>query len=537
MKKKIIFILLILVVTLSIIGCAKEVSLVETKEKYFIMYSNDNISVKISNTVKDKENIYSMLLEDLQKINEFSSIHKIEIDIDEKHIIPKIEGTIKCNSNFVNTEEFKKELIKKSYDIYDNWISEGLYARIFKEDMEVLEFPEYYEEHDFSLFGARFFEPFASKSEIENVQAASINLVEYIIKKGKKEELLKNQVDISDIEEWGKDKNIDLSYQRSIESLMNRMEANKLNSNVYLTLNTKEDINGFTIELRTIDKQYDVAEELEDFILKMDTSIKGIKEGIKKDAPNFYNDYSTVIENVPKIHYYFDNNSKTQGGAFLGKGMIELKRLSAQAHEFGHILVTDSFLKNSIQIDNMPQWLDEGIVNYLDMAYSGLIGEEMVSDLLEARKDDTVKEIYYDYDKVIEVLEVNDIDLNKLDKIIKDKDERIKIVNIVLIDGIKVIKNKGLEILVEDTVFVKDGYNANQTLRPMDEGNYIDYHLNQIFTNYLIHEYGLEKLLYLRVEDFDILTYEDYFGKGYGELKADWMKYLKENIKAIELIL
>lgn len=107
---------------------------------------------------------------------------------------------------------------------------------------------------------------------------------------------------------------------------------------------------------------------------------------------------------------------------FLGKGIIELKRLSAQAHEFGHILVADSFLKNNIPIDNMPEWLNEGIVNYLDIAYSGLVA---------------------------------------------------------------------------DTVFVKDEYDINQTLRPMDEGNYNDYHLNQIFTNYLIHEYGLEKLLYL----------------------------------------
>ncbi|MDU5083563.1 MAG: hypothetical protein E6231_20060, partial [Bacillota bacterium] len=525
MRKKIIFILLILVVTLSIIGCAKEVSLVETKEEYFTMYSNDNISVKISNTVKDKENAYSTVLEDLQRINEFSPIHNIEIDIDidEKHVIPKVEGNIKCNSNFINTEEFKKELIKKSYDIYDNWISEGLYAKIFEADMEFLEFSKYYEAQDFSLFGARFFEPFSSKNEIENIKSASVDLVEYLIKNGKKEELLKNQVYISDIEEWANDKNIDLSYQRSIESLMNRMEVNKLKPNIYLTINTKESVNGFIIEPRTMDEQYDTAEELEDFILKMDTSIKGIKEGIKKDAPNFYNDYSTVIENVPKIHYYFDNNTKTQGGAFSGKGMIELKSLSAQAHEFGHILVTDSLLKNNIPIDNMPKWLNEGIVNYLDMAYSGLIAKEIVSDLLEARKDDTVKEIYYDYDKVIEVLEINDIDLNEIDKIIKDKDERIKIVNIVLIDAIKLIKDKGSEILVVGTVFVKDGYNTNQTLRPMDEGNYIDYHLNQIFTNYLINEYGLEKLLYLMVEDFSTLTYEEYFGKSYEELKVDWI--------------
>ncbi|MCQ4925801.1 hypothetical protein NE686_22100, partial [Tissierella carlieri] len=180
-----------------------------------------------------------MALESLQKINRFSPIHKIEIDIDEKNVIPKIEDSIKCNSSFVETEEFKKELIKKSYGIYDNWITEGLYGKIFDLEKKEVDFTAYYSNNDFSLFGARFFEPFTSKEEIENVQAISIDLVEYLIKKGKKEDLLKNQLDISDIEEWAKDKNIDLSYQREIDSLMNRMEVNKLKPNIYLTINTK----------------------------------------------------------------------------------------------------------------------------------------------------------------------------------------------------------------------------------------------------------------------------------------------------------
>lgn len=131
MNKKISLILLILIITLFTNGCTNEVSLIETKEEYFTTYTNDNISIKISNKVKDKENIYSTVLEDMQKIDGFSPMHNIEIDIDEKHVIPKVEGSIKCNSNFIDTEEFKKELIKRSYDIHDNWISEGLYIKIF----------------------------------------------------------------------------------------------------------------------------------------------------------------------------------------------------------------------------------------------------------------------------------------------------------------------------------------------------------------------------------------------------------------------
>lgn len=134
--------------------------------------------------MKDKDDIYSIVLENLQKINGFSPTHKIEINIDQKHVIPKVEDSIKCNGRFINTEEFKKELIKKSYGIYDNWISKGLYVKIFEVDTKETEFSKYYETHEFSLFGARFFEPFASKDEVENVQAASIDLIGYLIKKG-----------------------------------------------------------------------------------------------------------------------------------------------------------------------------------------------------------------------------------------------------------------------------------------------------------------------------------------------------------------
>ncbi|MBU3209538.1 hypothetical protein KPL28_07780 [Clostridium algidicarnis] len=154
----------------------------------------------------------------------------------------------------------------------------------------------------------------------------------------------------------------------------------------------------------------------------MDINIKNIKEGIKKDASNFYDDYSEEIENVPKIYYYFDNTSEIQGGAFTGEGIIEFKDLTGQAHEFSHILI------------NYLKWLSEGIANYLDIAYSGLVARDTVSYFLKTKKDENelVKEkSYCGYDKVIKILEENNID-----KIMEDKYERIKIVTILDIDWI-----------------------------------------------------------------------------------------------------
>jgi len=543
MRKKASLILLIFVFILFTNGCVEEVSLIETKGEYFTTYENDNISIKIYNAVKEKENIYNTILEDLQKINGFSPINNMGIDIDEKYIMPKIEDSIKCNSSFIDTKEFKKELIKKSYDIYDNWISEGLYVKIFEVDTKEIEFSKYYETHEFSLFGARFFEPFASKDEVENVQAASIDLVEYLIKKGKKEELLRNQVYISDIEEWGKDKNIDLSYQRSIEGLMNRMEVNKLKPNIYLTINTKEDINGFIIDIQTIDEQYDTAKKIEEFIVMMDVNIKNIREGIKKDAPNFYNEYSDAIESVPKIHYYFDNRLEADGGAVTEKGIVNLRDLIAQAHEFSHILIMDSFLNNNIVV-NKPRWLDEGIANYFDFIYSdsykfkieGIYANIYSNDLRSEEKLTEHEENLIN--NINTIFQANNMDLSNTTEIMTNKSERIKICHIWFSSVLKHAEVTGSESSIKDTVFISgEPSNPKQKSWPMGKGNYINYHANFSFTTYLIEEYGLEKLLYLMVEDFSTLTYEEYFGKSYEELKVDWIEYLKENIKAIELIL
>ena len=538
MRKKM---LIILIFILFITGCSQEVNLIEMKNDYFTIYENDNISIKISNTVEDGANIYNTVLENLQKINEFSPIHKIKIDIAGKYVIPDVEDSIKCNGNFTNTEEFKKELIRKSYDIYDNWISEGLYGKIFDTETKDTDFSRYYKNNEFSLFGVRFFEPFSSKEEIQNVTSASVDLVEYLIKKGKKDELLENKIELSDIEEWAKDKKIDLSYQKNIENLMNRMEVNKLRPNSFLTINTKENNNGFTIDILTMDEQYDTAKKIEETILNFDVDIMKIREGIREDAPNFYNEYSNELNNVPKIHYYFDNNSKVST-AEMGKGRINLTNLDAQPHEYSHILMADPFLENNIKVDK-PRWLDEGTASYLDFAYSDSFKfrlERFYTSFVKTSLSFEGK--LNEYEKltknISKILEANNIDLSNPDEIMKNKSERIKVCHIIYLPGLKYSELMGFDPSIKDTVFVLGEPNRiGQKSWPMDAGNYINYHANFSFSNYLIHEYGLEKILYLSLEDFSTLTYEEVFGKSYEELKADWIKYLKNNIKDIELIL
>lgn len=181
MRKILILIFIPIVILIGWSKKDEQILLLETSSGGYPTYQNDNIKTKISDNIDEKESVYTCILNELRKINEFAPIKDLEIQISKQYVVPNIDEGIKCDAKFIETEEFKKELIRKSYEIYDNWISEGLYAKIYEIDEKEVDFVKYYANKDFSLLGVRVFEPFATKEEVENVQAASRDLVKYLL--------------------------------------------------------------------------------------------------------------------------------------------------------------------------------------------------------------------------------------------------------------------------------------------------------------------------------------------------------------------
>ncbi|WMM24655.1 hypothetical protein RBU61_17265 [Tissierella sp. MB52-C2] len=541
-NRKMIF---LLIITILLIGCSEKnekkepIQLIEVSSGGSTIYQNDNIKIKIADNTDEKEIIYTSILNELQRIDEFSPIENLEIEISKQYIVPNIDKIIKCDAKFIETEEFKKELIKKSYGIYDNWISEGLYAKIYDIEKKEVDFTTYYSNNEFSLFGARIFKPFVSKEEIESVKSASIDLVEYILKNNKKEELLKNNIEISDIEEWAEEKSIDLSYQREIESLMNRMEVYDIADK--FIINTREEINGFKIDISIaeINEQYSTAEKIEQVILKFDRDILALKKGIEKDAPRFYSEYKQILNNVPKIEYIFDTSAdgNADGGYIMaGTEEIHLRDVNVHAHEYCHLLFHNPFIEEGIVITK-PVWLNEGIADYLYGVYSEAYIEVMeynfykISNFMEVLEtlnltDNELKELQSLYTNLLNIYIENNIDINNIEEIAKNQNKRIIENHLRYLSRVKFNQILGSKL--------NDG---SAPLDLMNEGNTMNYHKNFSFVNYLIQEYGLEKILYLNVADFSQLTYKETFGKTFEELKVDWTNYLQENIKGIESIL
>ncbi|WMM24653.1 hypothetical protein RBU61_17255 [Tissierella sp. MB52-C2] len=542
-------VILLLIITILLTGCSEkngQIQLVEVSSEGSTIYQNDNIKIKIADNTDEKESIYASILKELQRIDEFSPIENIEIEISKQYIVPNLDKIIKCDAKYIETEDFRKQLIKRSYDIYDNWISEGLYARIYGIEEKEVDFTTYYSNNDFSLFGARFFEPFSSIEEIESVKSASIDLVEYLLKDNKREELLKNNIEILHMEEWAKEKNIDLSYHNEIESLMNRMEVYDIADK--FIINTREEINGFKIDISMTEikaknertKQYDTAEKIEQFILMFDRDILAVRKGIEEEAPKFYAEYKEILNNVPKIKYIFNTSvDHLPDGGFViqpGSEEVNLKILNVHAHEYCHILFRNPFIEKGINI-GISGWLGEGIANYMHGVYSesymkmiedGFNNIPNYTELLGTQDftEEELKELKSLYDNLLNIYIKNDIDINNIEEIAKSKNKRIVENNLRVLHKVKFHKTLGIDL--------------NEGNAPMDlmtEGESMDYHKNFSFFNYLVEEYGLEKMLYLNVTDFNGLTYKEVFGKTFEELKVDWTNYLKENIKGIESIL
>lgn len=483
----------------------------------------NKLSIDIADNIEEKDEIHKEILSIANMANNFSPIKNSKIIVSKKYTIATLDTELKCSPKFVGTEEFKKRFIKLAYGVTENWIVEGLYGNIFDSDYKDADFGNYYSDNQFSLFGSRFYKEFASVDEIKNLRAASTNLVKFLIENNKKDLLLSNDISIEDISDWAIQNNINLSHQEEIISLMNRFSTS-YNTNFILELETVEDklyVGNFkanyNIEIQNISDEWDTSEKIETMLLEFDINNQKIIEGIKTEANNFYNEYEDVFNNIPTISIIFDKSF--HGGKYIENlKVIKLANLGAESHEYVHYLLLGAFHHKNVDVLK-PIWLDEGLAAYIDLVHT-----------------DAMKFTYDDWDvnnednkKTNKVLILNNIDIADKEKNINDRNIKILMNDIAIIPHFQI---KGLQIsdIPLEYLAYQDGWE-------MGKGNYIGYFLNQSFNYFLIEKYGLEKLLYLTMEDFNRVSYEGYFGRTYEELKEDWLEYIKDNIKGIELLI
>lgn len=372
---------------------------------------------------------------------------------------------------------------------------------------------EFFKDNELSFFGARFYEKFNSKDEISNLQYASKTLVDFIISNYSIDDLISGRMDFEKIKPWFEKHNIDSKYQESIDKFMNVFEFSSSNLKPLIMKSEK-----LSYTVLNIDPQWDRANKIETFIVHDKDDRNKIHKIIKDEAPRFYDEF--LKGKVDSIALNYELN-KSKKGSFADKNLdnkIYLGSLSANTHEYIHIL-----LANRLDFVN---WLHEGLAQYFPFLYF----DEPVSSYIEF--------INYDVELFAKERSLTE----------KEKQEFLRMRNTVIdnftnrggvwpIDNnVKDDKQRRLfmdafayyELKLDDYFTVSEVYGDRINLTRDKTGTFLEadelsYLQALSFTNYLIGNFGLEKMLYISQESPSAVSFEEDFGKSYGELKKDWL--------------
>ncbi|MFC4803841.1 hypothetical protein [Filifactor villosus] len=513
-----------------LVSCGRGLDLSKREGENFTVYSNEDIEIKLPNFLENREEVLDKLTKKLENLDRFEKITKVKITINPLYNKFKNREVIEVTPDFIEGEEFEKYLIVQAYDLYNNWIVEGIRLLVFGgEEKTETDFVSYYKDREFSLFGARFFEPFTEKEEVNNLKVASADLAAYLIDQGKKEDLLHGQVEMQDIEGWAKEEGIDIEYQKQRPSLLEDIEVG-YNTLGKLTVNTRKEIGGFSITLLTEDETYDEVEELEEILLTFEENIEKNRRTIEKEAPNFYREYREVLDNPKKTVYFFDN-TKTVSTYHSREDYIELTDLVHQMSEYNHKVFEEISQARNGDVWISPQWLVEGVDLCLARWYSDEVWESHFKTAVNLREI-IESETYSELDKrIASVLEKNFGELTdeKIGQILDDDNERDKFIYITEL----ILKND--PETKDGKVYLFEGNKAGFT--GFLEPNNYNFFENKAFVYYLMKRYGLEKMFYLRIKTGDETSFEEEFGKSLYQLREEWKAYLRENIRDIDKLL
>ncbi|MDO5061769.1 MAG: hypothetical protein Q4D77_01215 [Peptostreptococcaceae bacterium] len=593
---KIIVSLLLFCVLLS--SCNSKLQFEKAQDEFNTTYKNQDIEVLIANNVENNEEIFKSIEHDLNIINDFAPIKKMTIRVDNRLVNADDKNGVQCNDEFVKTPQFKQLLIANAYDLYDNWKAVGIYGNLFADEMNVntsnktteqktdqasnsskeeqeseseeknqttkentkniepnsnqniggkvgqnadtnkVDFQSYYKNHDFSLFGAHFFHDFSSEEEIQNLTHASTSLVKYLLDNGQKKKLLQEEISIDNIRSWAEANNMDITYLEELYAHINEVKVSDPSAFEKLFIDTRRDTGGFSMHIITDDKEYDTASELEQIIKLYDEMIVENLEVIREQAPNFYKEYEKELTEIPKVIYTFDNQEKWN--YYLSKTTeIFLKNVEAQMVEYNHLLLEYNFVEKNSFRNRRPQWLIEGLDAYMGIVHSKAFRPKLKNMIFTPQNMDPnidPREIeYLNLGQKLFFLNISEKDRLNLEAFLGEQANLEKILHIGFASSLP-FKDFFDEVYKgNNTVFLH--YSMDEKyFEGIHEPNRQNFHANISFVTYLIKEYGLEKMLYLGVQDFEKITFEEYFGKSYEQLDADWKQYLIDNIKSGELL-
>lgn len=564
-KRALYFIIAILFSIITIVACDSSIKFEKLQDDSGSVYTNPNIKIRIANNVENHEEIFKSIEQDLNIINKFEPIKSLEISVERNPSQARKDNQVLIRPEFVSTDDFRKEIIAKSYDLYDQWKVEGIYGNLFEgeksasadQDLNTkksnrkndgnsgdqrssentaADFRSYFQKNELSLFSLRFDEEYSSPEEVENLKLASTDLVKYLLKQGKKERLLKEEITIDDIKAWANENEIRTEYLETIYPHIENIRVGESWMFLRPEIKTKRETNGFSIHLIDRNERYDTAKELETIIKTFDEDIAANLKVIREQAPNFYKEFEKPLTEVPRITYKLEKRGDFSF-VYNGSYTAHLTHIELQIGEYNHILLQESFRSHGIFV-NRPTWLLDGFDMCLFKLYCNTYPyKEALVDYIDfsrskpARKLSPHEQQYLD--AMATLIQEN---FATADEQLDNLKNRRTFLHIINGTGIRFGDMYNTWRFGRDPKVAAMSGNLVKKYDGIEEPNNLNLFANYSFAAYLMEEYGLEKMLYLGVQDFEKITFEEYFGKSYEQLDADWKQYLIDNIKSGELL-
>ncbi|MDO4710812.1 MAG: hypothetical protein Q4A75_02450 [Peptostreptococcaceae bacterium] len=545
-KKALYFIIVIFFSVMSMVACDSRIKFEKEQDDFGSTYTNPNINIQIANNVENHDELFQRIEQDLNIINDFAPIKSLEIRVERNPSRARKEDQILIRPELVSTDDLRKAIIVGAYDLYDQWKVEGIYGNLFADEVQgkteptgenaTVDFRSYFQQNELSLFSLRFDEEYSSHEEVENLKLVSIDLVKYLLKQGKKEQLLKEEITIDDIKAWASENEIDTEYLETIYPHIENISVGESWMFFRPEIKTKREINGFNIHLIDRNERYDTAKELENIIKTFDEDIAANLKVIREQAPNFYKEFEKPLTEVPRITYKLEKRGDFSF-VYHGSYAVNLRDIELQIGEYNHILLQDSFRSHGIFV-NRPTWLLDG----LDMCLFKLYGDSfpykelLVKYIDFSRSETTIKlsprEQQY-IDAIDTLIQEN---FATVEEQIDNLENRRTFLHIIFGEGLQFGDMSEISGFGKDTKVAAFTGNPAKKYDGIEEPDNLNVYANYSFVAYLMEEYGLEKMLYFGVQDFEKITFEEYFGKSYEQLDADWKQYLIDNIKSGELL-
>lgn len=355
-------------------ACESKIQFEESSDEGNTIYKRDGIEIRISKNLEDGEGLFRNIAELVNTLQNVQPIEQLNIVVSDKVSKPNYDYEIKAQPDTLYSSDFVKELIARSYGLYDNWMIEGLYGVVLGKlnetspyyDKEADElyggtyFPKFFKGMQFSLFGGRFFEDLSNPEEVTYMKQAAGSLMDHLIKQGILERLIRGGLKIEDIIAWAEQHEINLDYYNTIYESTKGLRVSKPDLG-YLLIESSREEGGFTINIVSEGPDYDSAYKIETMLNSFEEGIEENLAVIKAKAPQFFDEYQNVLTRVPHISYYLD---KTAPSNYADKLKITLRNLPAHIVEYNHVLFDEAFESKDIATDR-SQWLAEGLDGYM----------------------------------------------------------------------------------------------------------------------------------------------------------------------------